>query len=181
LTSANRAHHASHLAHYKRLTGTDFWDCRSIVEWGGGYGDMARIIRRMNPSVTYTIIDLPELLALQYVYLSSIFGEGAVNVIGRNDSGVTLGKINLIASQSVYDTRRELECDGFLSTWALTESPRRFQMAVLERGFFGASSLLLGVMNNENNYLKERVGFAKTRAQVPIGYGVSEGNEYWVK
>lgn len=53
MTSANRAHHSCHLAFFYKLTGKQIWHADTIVEWGGGYGNMARIIRRMNPSITY--------------------------------------------------------------------------------------------------------------------------------
>jgi hypothetical protein len=38
--------------------------------------------KKINPTCTYVIIDLPESSALQFVYLTSIFGKDEVNFIG---------------------------------------------------------------------------------------------------
>ncbi len=183
MTSANRCHHASHLAYYTRECKKNFWDCDSIVEWGGGYGNMARIIRKMNPSITYIIIDLPELLALQYVYLSSIEGEENVHVIQPEEGmQIMLGKINLMTSQTAAHINSGLNCDGFISTWAITESPRAAQEFVMEKKFFGAKSLLLGSLINENNYLAGSLaGIGLTRMPVPTSKGVGTGHEYWLR
>jgi hypothetical protein len=183
MTLANRCHHANHLAHYTRECKRNFWDCNSIVEWGGGYGNMARIIRKMNPSITYVIIDLPELLALQYVYLSSIEGEDNVYVLQPGEAmQIIPGKINLMTSQTAAHLKIGLNCDGFISTWAITESPKDAQEYVMEKKFFGAKNLLLGSLINENNYLAgSLVGIGLTRIPVPTSNGVGPGHEYWLR
>ena len=180
MTSANRCHHASHLAHYRREVGKDFWDCASIVEWGGGYGDMARVIRRINPTVTYTIIDLPELLALQYIYLASLEGEDKVHlVLPENALDILPGKINLVPSLRVIGSENHLKCDAFISTWALTESPRGAQGFVEACEFFGARNILLASMINANNFLSDVLpGKALIRIPVPQHVGLGPGNEY---
>ncbi len=189
MTSANRTHHLCHLALYKKLAGSDFWDCPSIIEWGGGYGDMARIVRRMNPAVTYTIIDLPEMLALQYVYLSSIFGEKEVNMILTHHDNIQSGRINLISSLSLQE-HDKLRSEGFLSTWALNESPKSDQLMVLERDFFQATHILMAVMNNENNFIRDQLIVSddpqdfktiKYSVNPPSAFSLGKGNEYWFK
>ncbi len=179
LTSANRTHHAAHLAEYAEATGSAFWSCRSIIEWGGGYGNMARLIRRMSPQVTYTIIDLPELLALQWVYLGSLEGEDQLNVIAPGEPLVLKrGKINLVSSRTLLSSDTVPTCDGFLSTWALTESPRAMQEWVLARRFFGASRLLLAYARNGNNVVADGLDAACARVPVPVFSTVGPGNEY---
>jgi hypothetical protein len=181
LTSANRSHHASHLAYYAQMRGKRFWECESVVEWGGGYGNMARLIRRMNPAVTYVIVDLPALLALQQVYLSSVEGEDAVHVVspeGRVD--IEPGKINLVAWDAVMLSRTLLACESFLSTWALTESPRACQLYVRDTGFFGARRVLLAWMCDRSNHLTGTLrGDAWRSMAVPMSGDVGTGNEYW--
>jgi len=183
MTSANRCHHARHLAMYAQECKMNFWDSASIIEWGGGYGNMARIIRRMNPTVTYTIIDLSEFLALQYIYLSSIEGEGNVHIVQPDITPqLALGKINLLSSQMAVSKGGGLRCDGFISTWAITESPRDVQKFVREKEFFGARSLLLGSLINENNYLAGTLaGIGLSRIAVPTSSGVGQGHEYWLR
>ncbi len=183
MTSANRCHHASHLSIYSQERKRHFWDCASIIEWGGGYGNMARIIRRMNPSVTYTIIDLPELLALQYIYLSSVDGEGNVHVVQPNITPqLAPGKINLLSSQEAVSKGGGLRCDSFISTWAITECPRNTQKFVRGNEFFGARSLFLGSLIDESNYLTDSLaGIGLSRITVPTSRGVGQGHEYWLR
>ena len=188
LTSANCSHHAYHLAQYKKMIGIDFWNCDSIIEWGGGNGSKNKIVRRMRPELTYIIIDLPELLALQYVYLTSIFGVDAVNVISSN-AEIIKGKISLISSHSSYwKESSNLKCEGFLSTWALTESPENDQIRVLKTAFFNAKHILMASMNNENNFMRYNINFSDNKnnpvsvkhvLNVPTGLGIGDGNEYW--
>jgi hypothetical protein len=180
MTSANRAHHAMHLAAYRRARRRDLWDVHSVIEWGGGYGDMARLIRRMNEGVTYTIIDLPEIGALQYVYLATLEGEEALNVIVPGRGFIESGKINLA---SVYDLARlagQLEAGSFISTWAITESPAESQEAVAESRFFGAERIMIASMINENNALASHVdGLALERVTIGDDARIGSGNEYW--
>ncbi len=152
LTSANRTHHAGHLASYHRACNRDFAALDSIVEWGGGYGDMARLVRRRNPNCTYTILDLPELLALQHVYLAAILGEDSVHLV-TPEASPQRGKINFLPSSAVAAGKIGVTCAGFLSTWGLNESPTELQRFAAECDFFGASAVLLGYAKNEDNHL----------------------------
>jgi hypothetical protein len=156
-TSANLAWHVYALANHAKTVGKPLWESSNVVEWGGGYGSMARIIRRMRPDVTYTILDLPEILALQYVYLASVFGESAVSV-STPTSGLLREKVNLVPSSAVLDGLVAIEADAFLSTWALSESPAAGQRFVTDRSFFGANHVLLGFAYNAQNHLTERLG-----------------------
>ena len=183
MTSANRCYHASHLATYTKECKRNLWDCESIFEWGGGYGNMARIIRKMNPSVTYTIIDLPELLALQYVYLASIEGEENLHIVQPADAPQLVpGKINFLSSDFAVHKGGALVCDSFISTWALTESPQDSQNFVQEKKFFGAKNILLASLINENNYLTGSLSDnGLSRVPVPASKGIGKGHEYWLR
>ncbi|MFC2066178.1 putative sugar O-methyltransferase [Chloroflexota bacterium] len=44
-----------------------------IFEIGGGYGSLARFLKRLNPNIKVILTDLPERIALQYYYLSESF------------------------------------------------------------------------------------------------------------
>jgi hypothetical protein len=182
MTSANRCHHASHLATYTKVCNKKFWDSESIIEWGGGYGNMARIIRKMNPSITYTIIDLPELLALQYIYLASLEGGDNVHIVQSGiEPQLMPGKINLLSSKAAVSSNA-LRCDSFISTWAITESPQDSQKLVREKEFFGAKNILLASLINENNYLAGSLdGLKLSRLPVPASKGIGEGHEYWLR
>jgi hypothetical protein len=183
MTSANRSRLVNHLAHYTRECKRFIWDSASIVEWGGGYGNMARMIRKMNPSITYIIIDLPELLALQYVYLASIEGEKNIHLITpQNGSQVVYGKVNLISSHTVLSKIDTIQSDAFISTWAITESPQIAQDYVVNHEFFGAKSLLLGFKVDGHNYLRNRLTDKDLRrVPVPLSQRLGDSNEYWFR
>ena len=177
MTSANRAHHASHLAYYYKLMGRNVWDSISIVEWGGGYGNMARIIRRMNPKITYTIVDLPELLSLQYVYLGSIEGIENVNIVASEGDTIASGKINLISSELLLSDRFLLSCDLFISTWAITECPAYIQEFVNEKEYFNAEDVFIASRIDENNRLQSLIS-QKVMNKLTVPY-LNEHHEYW--
>ena len=183
MTSANRAHHANHLAYFTKATLKNIWESEVIVEWGGGYGNMARIIRRLNPKVTYVIIDLPELLALQYVYLSSVESRDCVHVVaGEGFNHLELGKINLITQELFSELLPSIECDGFISTWAISESPKAAQEFVYSNNFFGAKNILIGSLVNKNNFLSYLIGdIGFIRQSLSVASGVGDDHEYWFK
>ena len=70
-TSGNAVHQAYHLKQWMDKTRLNVRDASWIVEFGGGYGAMAKIIHNLGFSGIYTLIDVPEFLLLQEYYLSS--------------------------------------------------------------------------------------------------------------
>ncbi len=180
LTSANRAHHAYHLANYKARTGRDPWGCEGVVEWGGGYGDMARLFRRLAPGLTYVIVDLAPLLALQWVYLGSLEGADACHLVTAAAPAIVPGKVNLVESALVTREIVVPAADLFLSTWAATESPPAAQAFLADRRFFAARRILLAYLKDESNRLLDAVAAASCD-RIPVaalgdeGY---DGHEY---
>jgi hypothetical protein len=182
LTSPTRAHHAAHLAEYRRATGRDFWSSPHVAEWGGGYGDTARLIRRMNRQATYTIIDLPELCALQYVYLASLEGEDAVHVVDGAAPELRAGVVNLVSTHDFERVRAHLRPSAFISTWALTESPAAAQEAIGAANFLDAEHVLIASYRDANNLLCDRIESLALRCvPVPTQAELGPGNEYWFR
>ncbi len=70
-TSGNLIHQAYHLKQWVDKTRLNIRDASWIVELGGGYGAMAKIIHNLGFSGVYTLVDFPEFLLLQEYYLSS--------------------------------------------------------------------------------------------------------------
>lgn len=64
----NTVHQAYHLARWLSL-GYSMYTPETVVEIGGGYGEMARIWRKAGYRGRYLIYDFPELQALQKFYL----------------------------------------------------------------------------------------------------------------
>ena len=132
----------------------------------------------MNPACTYIIMDLPELSALQYVYLSSIFGRKAVNFINK-EMNIEKGKINLISSDYFIHLDKEINADAFISNWALTESGKDYQDYIKKNNFFAAKDILIGCVSDENNYLlKSETKYFSVKASIDE---LGSGNFYLVK
>lgn len=177
LTSANRAHHVMHISKYKENTQSNIWETDSIIEWGGGYGNFARIIYKLNPDIKYIIVDLPELLAVQYVYLSSLGVK--VNIIKSKEDKILSGFINLVSS--IYLTNSldlNIKAETFISTWAITECPEYLQEFVYNNSFFNANKILIASKIDENNKLSTfDIGGCK-KINVPF---FKEEHQYWLK
>lgn len=143
-TSHNVIHHLYHIARYERRTKKKVATAKRVLEWGGGYGNLCKVIAALPESSleTYTIVDIPEITALQWVYLSSIFGFERVNLVQKG-TAVQEGKINLVSlpNLSLLDN----DYDLFVSTWALSESPVASHEFVNNKKWFNAEHLLMAI------------------------------------
>ena len=63
----------SYLYFYSRIM--SLCNPKSILEIGGGYGSLARIFVKLNPDISYTMVDLPEALFYANVFLNKDFGD----------------------------------------------------------------------------------------------------------
>lgn len=142
LTSHNLIHHLYHLSQYISQTGQGFREGAHVVEWGGGYGSMARLIARMRSGGRYTLVDTPIVSCLQWLYLGSIFGSDSIYFSGFDDPSKRKDCAFHIVPLTAL-SREEVKGEIFISTWALSESSAYAQDFVVESGWFGASRLLL--------------------------------------
>lgn len=116
-TSGNMIHQAYHLFQWEQTTGKTVDGLNRIVEFGGGYGAMARIIRRLGFKGEYIIYDLPELAALQSYYLSNVGVPSTIHVTNGNDF------------------HEPPEADLLISCYSLGEAPAGLRDAFLEHPF----------------------------------------------
>ena len=150
LTSNTSVHHLYHVALFEATSDSALNENKFIIEWGGGYGNLAKIIKRINSSVTYIIIDLPIFSCLQWIYLSTVFSASDVNIIIDAETQLEEGKINLLPI-NLYE-HLHLECDLFIGTWSLSESSEFVQNLVFKTKFFGAKHLLLAYQSNSEKF-----------------------------
>ncbi len=112
----NKIHQTYHLLQLYEKTSKELAEIGYVLEFGGGYGNMCSIFNKINPSVKYTIFDLPELLCLQKFYLNSLGLKCDLEV----KNNITLTKnIDLVKSENEENTGSKL----FIATWSLSESP----------------------------------------------------------
>lgn len=141
-TTGNTVHHAYHITRYCDAVGSNLEGVGNIVEWGAGYGGMARLFRRIIPTTTtITLIDVKMFSVLQWLYLSSILGKDAVNLITNKDMTLQGGKINIVPL-SLLDVIG-WPADLFVSTWAISESAKPCHDWLLSKKVFGAKRFLM--------------------------------------
>jgi hypothetical protein len=112
-TDANTVMHAGHLLHFAAITGRSWLDHDVIVEFGGGYGSMCRLVRRLGFKGRYVIFDLRPILALQRYYLA-LHGIAA----GYDSAATNLLTTSLATVADSFGPRTAV-----MSTWALSEMP----------------------------------------------------------
>lgn len=139
-TSHNSVHHLFHLLRYSEAKAVDLASCRSVVEWGGGYGNLAKLYRRLvGTDHSYVIVDVPIFSVLQFVYLTSVGID--VRLVTPAAKEIDPGVVNLVPLTLLSAV--DIEADLFISTWGLSESSAEAQHEVTSRGWFGASRRLI--------------------------------------
>ncbi|TXT26944.1 MAG: Uncharacterized protein FD134_326 [Gallionellaceae bacterium] len=139
-TLINSANHMHHLMRFEQITGRKIDSIESVVEFGGGYGNMARIAQNMGSCKKYSVIDLLLFSCIQYVFLSTV--AGLDQVAFRDEANKENAKFflhPLLSTKTSYNLQGNL----FLSTWALSESTSAIYEWVTSNDWFGATNLLL--------------------------------------
>lgn len=115
-SSGSLIHHAYHLLMFERWSQLAVERLESILEFGGGYGGMRRLVARLGHRGRYHIHDLPEMLALQRFYLSGI---EALRPELRQALATTYSAQLASLPGPGFWTGRSL----FLATWSFSEAP----------------------------------------------------------
>lgn len=149
-TSRNAVHHLAHLTEYSTRTGVALDDVATVVEWGGGYGSLARLFVRLAKESTYVVVDIPIMSCLQWIYLASILGTERVNLLTTRDDAIRQRVVNLLPLSLLE--HHQLHADLFISTWALSECDQSAQRYVVDRDWFGAERLLLAYQQRNDQF-----------------------------
>lgn len=120
-SSGSLLHHCHHVMRFAEITGADLSTMDAIVEFGGGYGSMCRLLHRLGFRGRYFIYDLPEFSALQRYFLQSIgmpvLDAGADPAAPGIHLLSDLGKLQAALALLPAGGRR-----AFIATWSLSES-----------------------------------------------------------
>lgn len=115
-----------------------------IVEFGGGYGGMTVLLRKLAPHATIVVIDVPVMIVLQEYYVSQTLGHDVVNVVETNNHEIREGLVNFVPISLYSQLSREFVPDLFVATWSLSEANHRTVSLVESVKFFGAKHILYG-------------------------------------
>jgi len=137
-----------HLFYAARVIDSAGIPLNTIVELGGGYGNLARIFKTLLPEATLILFDLPELVVIQGLFLKVTIGHDKVIVHHSLPDHLQAGFIHLIPIQ--FAKSLEFTCDAFVSTFALSETPELVQKLVSQKNFFNAQfCYIVGQMNGD--------------------------------
>ncbi len=114
-SSLNLIHTAYNLSCLTERSNIDVSRFKKIIEFGGGYGCMAKLIHDLGFTGTYTIFDLPEYLALQKYYLDSTSMRGDFRFVDATEK----------LEESTYDL--------FIAAWSLSEAPFELRSDFLKK------------------------------------------------
>lgn len=104
-SSTNNLHHAYSLQVLVDKVGKELTSFNFVTEFGGGYGNMGRLFKKINKNVVYNIYDIPEFSTIQQYYLKE---NGVHDVVLLNNNDV----INQVPEKSL-----------FLALWSISETP----------------------------------------------------------
>ena len=145
-TSPILLQHVYHLFRYEHSTGRRLIDCDIVLEVGAGYGSFCRLLKNYGFKGLHIIFDLPEVLAIQRLYLSLIGIRQIELAEYRIDSTQhAFALINDAQIGNVFELLKRMSAQfrglriAFVATWSLSETP-----AVLREKFFPS---FLGVAN----------------------------------
>jgi hypothetical protein len=123
-TSGNKIFQIFHLKFFTKIIDKNIKEFDVILEFGGGYGNMAQVFQKINKNKKFIIFDLLEVNLLQYYYLRK---NGFKVSINRDDGS------NIILINSLLILKRILlkYCSNknslLIANWSISETPIRFR------------------------------------------------------
>lgn len=124
-TSDNLVHTIYHLSEYEKSTKTSIKDNKTILEFGGGYGCMASVIKKLNACEKYIIYDFPEFNLLQKYYLLA----NGIPVCTNISEFIQNGGVYL--TNSINELKMIQSYDLLIATWSLSETSIEFRTQFL--------------------------------------------------
>lgn len=147
----NTIHHVYHLnTHAFYIDEKIITEASHVIEFGGGYGNMARIIKQINPDCQYTLIDIPNILSIQQQYLQNTL------------STKLFETVKFTTTEQLPEIQ---DCDFFIANWSLSECPVSLQKKVFNTNLFNAKHFLTSFHQcgnhipfmQESSYFKEEI------------------------
>lgn len=113
-SSGNRINHVFHLYFLLFSINKKITNIKNVLEFGGGYGCMARIFFKINKKISYTIFDTKVVNLLQYYYLKMLGMDAGFN---------QKNQFYLINKLPIKIKKKYL----FIANWSLSETSINFR------------------------------------------------------
>lgn len=154
-SSHNSIHHLYHLCYLEKKVSVQVDKFTHYIEYGAGYGNMARLLFKINPNAVCILLDLPTFTEIQYRYLITVFGKEKVHIVNQIN-GDELPGIYLVRNYQLNARKihmPKLSNSLFLATWSLSESDKNSQKLVEDLNFFNSNFLLIAYQK-KNEYFE---------------------------
>ncbi len=184
-SSGNLIHQAYHIARFEQEMSYRVEDAKYILELGGGYGSMCRLLLTLGFGGKYVLFDLPPFSELQKLYLQLSGIQVASTDSGYGEWAQVLCVTDMEALETIvrkYFHRGAV----FIATWSLSESPFdvRRQVVNLFEKFTG---ILIAYQKQfedvDNGAYFQGLMEGKTSFQwrnVPIQHLAAHGDHYYL-
>lgn len=131
-SSGNLIHHAYHLSQFEEKTGRQVADLDFLVEFGGGYGSMCRLIHKLGFTGKYIIFDLAEFSCLQSFFLKSIgLPVRSLESFKTAKSGILIISDKDLLREGISTRSQQALRSLFLATWSISETSIPFREEIL--------------------------------------------------
>ncbi len=149
-SSGNRIHQTYHLYRFNEFYKKDLKTFDLVFEFGGGYGNMARIFKKINPNCIYIIFDTKPVNLIQWYYLSLIKIDSSLSI--KSKSNIFL--INEIHDLKVLLKKYNFKNSLFIANLSLSEVPISFRKKILNftKNFNSRLISFQKKFENINNY-----------------------------
>jgi len=141
ISSGNRIREVFHLLIFSNFIKIPLSKIDNIYEFGGGYGNMARLFYKINKKINYTIFDTYFINLLQYYYLRML--KIPVNFKIKKNKNITL---TYKISKHFNKNKNNL----FIANWSLSESPIKLREIFIKK-IYSFDFILISYQSNFEN------------------------------
>ena len=146
-----RMQHLYQVELFRKLTCVNLFLVSSrIIEFGGGYGDLANLVFGNNSNnPTYIVIDLPILSKIQFLYLDSIY-KGKVFLFSNSNETIKDNAINIIPLNVIDAIDSNIGI--FWATYSLTETNFNVLDILRKKKFFGSDRYFVAYQSKNSMF-----------------------------
>lgn len=126
-SSGNRIHQTYHLYRFNEFYKKDLKKFDLVFEFGGGYGNMARTFKKINPNSVYIIFDTKLVNLIQWYYLSLLKIDASLSIKSKSKIFLINDLNDLKELLKKYNPKNSL----FIANLSLSEVPISFRKNIL--------------------------------------------------
>jgi len=125
-SSGNKIFQIYHLKKYEEFSKINLKKFDEVIEFGGGYGNMAASFSKINSKVKFTIFDTYEVNLLQYYYLKRLNLKVNFNSFKSNSKNINLINSMTILKSKILKIKKNKK-KLLIANWSLSETPLNFR------------------------------------------------------